>query len=50
MLREAIVKWRTFDLNTVRKLADGAFLKGTKVKDGLLKKLGAGRVKPKIGR
>jgi len=50
MLREARVKWRTFDLNTVRKLADGAFLKGTKVKDGLLKKLGAGRVKPKIGR
>jgi len=30
--------------------ADGAFLKGTKVKDGLLKRLGAERVTPKIGR
>ena len=43
-------KWRTFDLNTVRKQADEAYLKGTKVKVGLLKKLGAVRVKPKIGR
>jgi hypothetical protein len=41
MLREARVKWHTFDLNTIRKQADGAFLKGTKVKDGMLKKLGA---------
>jgi hypothetical protein len=50
LLREARVKWHTFDLNTVRKQADGAFLKSTKAKDGLLKKLGAERVKPKIGR
>jgi hypothetical protein len=41
MLREARVKWHTFDLNTVRKQADGAFLKGAKVKDGMLKRLGA---------
>jgi hypothetical protein len=40
-LREARVKWHTFDLNTVRKKADGAFLKGSKVKDGMLKRLGA---------
>ena len=40
-LREARVKWHTFDLDAVRKQADGAFLKGTKVKDGMLKKLGA---------
>jgi hypothetical protein len=41
MLREARVKWHTFDLDTVRKQADGAFIKGTKVKDGMLKRLGA---------
>jgi hypothetical protein len=41
MLREARVKWHKFDLNTVRKQADGAFIKGTKVKDGMLKRLGA---------
>jgi hypothetical protein len=40
-LREARVRWRTFDLDTVRKQADGAVIKGTKVKDGLLKRLGA---------
>lgn len=40
-LREARVKWHTFDLDTIRKQADGAFIKGTKVKDGLLKRLGA---------
>jgi hypothetical protein len=40
-LREARVKWHTFDLDTVRKQADVAFLKSTKVKDGLLKRLGA---------
>src|SRR5215510_9519015 len=38
MLREARVKWHTFDHNTVRKQADGAFLEGTKVKDGMLKR------------
>jgi hypothetical protein len=41
MLREARVKWHTFDLNTVRKQADGAFTKGTKVRDGLRRRLGA---------
>jgi hypothetical protein len=41
MLREARVKWHTFDLDTVRKQADEAFIKGTKVKDGLRKRLGA---------
>ena len=41
MLLEAKVKWHTFDLDTVRKQADGAFIKGTKVKDGMLKRLGA---------
>jgi cytochrome c7-like protein len=40
-LREARVKWHMFDLDTVRKQADGAFLKGTKVKDRMLKRLGA---------
>jgi hypothetical protein len=40
-LREARVKWHTFDLDAVRKQADGAFIKGTKVKDGMLKRLGA---------
>ena len=40
-LREAGVKWHTFDLDTVRKQADEAFLKGTKVRDKLRKKLGA---------
>jgi hypothetical protein len=37
-LREARVKWHTFDLGAVRKQADGAF---TKVRDGLRKRLGA---------
>jgi hypothetical protein len=41
MLLDARVKWHTFDLDTVRKQADGAFIKGTKVKDGMLKRLGA---------
>jgi hypothetical protein len=40
-LREARVKWHTFDLDTVRKQADEAFLKGTKVRDKLRKRLGA---------
>jgi hypothetical protein len=40
-LREARVKWHTLDLDAVRKQADGAFLKSTKVKDGMLKRLGA---------
>jgi hypothetical protein len=40
-LREARVKWHTFDLDAVRKQADGAFIKGTKVRDGLRKRLGA---------
>jgi hypothetical protein len=40
-LRDARVKWRTFDLDTVRKQADRAFLKGTKIKDGMPKGLGA---------
>ena len=40
-LREAIVKWHTFDLENVRKQADWAFLKGTKVRDGMRKRLGA---------
>jgi hypothetical protein len=38
-LRDARVKWHTFDLDAVRKQADGAFLKGTKVKDGLRRRL-----------
>ena len=38
-LREARVKWHTFDLDAVRKQADEAFIKGTKAKDGLRKKL-----------
>jgi hypothetical protein len=40
-LREARVKWHTFDLDTVRKQADGAFIEGTKVREGLRKRLGA---------
>ena len=40
-LREARVKWHTFDLDVVRKQADGAFTTGTKVMDGLRKRLGA---------
>jgi Cytochrome c7 and related cytochrome c len=40
-LREARVKWHTFDLNTVRKQVDEAFIKGTKVRDGMRKRLGA---------
>jgi hypothetical protein len=40
MLREARVKWHTFDLDTVRKQADEAFIKGTKVRDKLRKRLG----------
>jgi len=40
-LREARVKWRTFDLDAVRKQADEAFIKGSKVKDELRKKLGS---------
>ena len=40
-LREARVKWHTFDLDAVRKQADGAFTKGTKVRDGMRKRLGA---------
>ena len=39
--RDARVKWRTFDLDTVRKQADRAFLMGTKIKDGMRKRLGA---------
>jgi Cytochrome c7 and related cytochrome c/Cytochrome c554 and c-prime len=39
-LRDARVKWHTFDLDAVRKQADGAFLKGVKVRDGLRKRLG----------
>jgi hypothetical protein len=49
-LREARVKWHPFDLDTVRKQADGAFLKRAKVKDGLLKRPGAERVESKAGR
>jgi cytochrome c553 len=41
ILREAREKWHTFDLDTVRKQADEAFLKGTKVRDKLRKRLGA---------
>jgi hypothetical protein len=40
-LCQARVKWHTFDLDAARKQADEAFLKGTKVKDGLRKRLGA---------
>ncbi len=40
MLREARVRWHTFELENVRKQADEAFIKGTKVKDGLRKRLG----------
>jgi hypothetical protein len=40
MLREARVKWHTFELDAVRKQADEAFIKGTKVKDVLRKRLG----------
>jgi cytochrome c7-like protein/cytochrome c554/c'-like protein len=39
MLREAKVKWHSFNLEDIRKQADEAFLKGTKIKDGLRKKL-----------
>jgi hypothetical protein len=39
-LREAIVRWHTFDLGAVHKQADEAFIKGTKVRDELRKKLG----------
>ena len=35
------MKWHTFDLDAVRKQADGAFTRGTKVRDGLRKRLGA---------
>ncbi len=40
-LREARTKWHTFDLDAVRTQADEAFLKGTKVRDRLRKRLGA---------
>jgi hypothetical protein len=40
-LREARVNWHTFDLDAVRNQADGAFAKGTKVRDGMRKRLGA---------
>src|SRR5262249_37497868 len=40
-LIEARVKWHTFDLDAVRKQADEAFIKGSKVKDELRKKLGS---------
>jgi hypothetical protein len=40
-LREARVKWRTFDLDAVRKQAGGAFTRGMKLRDGLRKRLGA---------
>jgi hypothetical protein len=39
-LREARVNWHTFDLENVRKQADDAFIKGSKVKDKLRKRLG----------
>jgi hypothetical protein len=39
--REARVKWRTFDLDAVRKQAGGAFTRGMKLRDGLRKRLGA---------
>jgi cytochrome c7-like protein/cytochrome c554/c'-like protein len=39
MLREAKVKWHSFNLEGIRKQADEAFMKGTKIKDGLRKKL-----------
>jgi hypothetical protein len=41
MFREARVKWHTFDLDAFRKQTDEAFLKGTKVRDKLRKRLGA---------
>jgi hypothetical protein len=41
LLRDARVKWHTFDLDAVRKQADEAFLNGTKVRDKLRKRLGA---------
>jgi nitrate/TMAO reductase-like tetraheme cytochrome c subunit len=39
MLREAKVKWHSFNLEGIRKQADEAFLKSTKVKDRLRRKL-----------
>jgi hypothetical protein len=39
MLREAKVKWHSFKLEGIREQADEAFLKSTKVKNGLRKKL-----------
>jgi len=38
-LREAKVKWHSFNLEGIRKQTDEAFLKGTKIKDELRKKL-----------
>jgi hypothetical protein len=40
-LSEARVKWHTFSLDSVRKQADDAFLKGAKVKDELQKRIKA---------
>jgi hypothetical protein len=39
-LREARVKWHTFNLENVRAKADNALIKSSKVKDELRKKLG----------
>lgn len=39
ILRDAQVKWHGFDLAGVRKRADEAYIKGSKVKEGLRKKL-----------
>ncbi|MDX2033792.1 MAG: cytochrome c3 family protein [Blastocatellia bacterium] len=39
ILRDAQIKWHGFDLAGVRKRADEAYLKGSRVKEGLRKKL-----------
>ncbi|MCI0338804.1 MAG: hypothetical protein L0226_14610 [Acidobacteria bacterium] len=39
LLSDAKVSWHTFKLEDIQKNADGAFQKGTKVKDGLRKKI-----------
>jgi hypothetical protein len=39
ILRQTKVKWHSFNLDGIRKQSDEAFLKGTKIKDGLRKKL-----------
>jgi hypothetical protein len=48
-IREAIVRWRTFELENVRKQADDAFLKGSKVKDKLRRSSGTNESRREAG-